>query len=571
VHRFLTVAQALTPAALALCQRRRAKLARSRNEVGKPIPNPKPARIPETAAILPLLSLWSAAWVWFFYRGGYLTYYGDAEAHLNIARRILDSRTPGYDELGSVWLPLPHVLTMLFARNDALWRTALAGSIVSGVSFVLAGAFLYAAARRVFDGKAAATATLLVFAANPNLLYLQSTAMTEPLFMATAMAVLYFTVRFRDTQSWWSVCGAGFAALCGTLTRYDGWFPLPFVALFVLITARRQRVAKAALFAAIACLGPLYWLGHNWWCCSNALDFYNGPYSAKGIQGSAYYPGLHNWAQAWLYFRSAVRWCAGAPLLWLGGAGLMACAAVRKAWWPALLLLLPGVFYVWSMHSSGGTPIFLPDLWTRSYYNSRYGLALFPALAFGAAALVSLAPARVRRWACAAVVLAAAAPWLIHPRPDAWITWTESQVNSAARRAWTREAVAYLAPRYRRGSGVITTFGDITGIFRTAGIPIRETLTWDNWPHWPAAVTRPDLFLWEEWAVVMGGDPVQTALLRAGVRGPRYELMRIVMVPHAPVVEIYHCCIGLTPVEQDANSIHQSARSEKRLSADQEQ
>ncbi len=192
------------------------------------IANSRHARIFETAAVAALLSLWSAAWVWFFYRGGYLAYYGDAEAHLNIARRILDSRTPGYDELGSVWLPLPHVLTMLFARNDALWRSALAASIVSGVSFVLAGAFLFAAVRRVFDGTAApaaAIAAALLFATNPNLLYLQSTAMNEPLFMAEMLAVLYFTVRFRDTQGWATVCGAGIAALCGTLTRYDGWFP----------------------------------------------------------------------------------------------------------------------------------------------------------------------------------------------------------------------------------------------------------------------------------------------------------------------------------------------------------
>jgi hypothetical protein len=508
------------------------------------IANSKHARIFETAALAALLSLWSAAWIWFFYRSGYLAYYGDAEAHLNIARRILDSRTPGYDELGSVWLPLPHVLTMVFARNDALWRSALAASIVSGVSFVLAGAFLYATARRVFDSPAA-LAAMLVLATNPNLLYLQSTAMNEPLFMAEIMAVLYFTVRFRDTQGWAAVCGAGIAALCGTLTRYDGWFLIPFVTLFVLVTAKRQRVAKAALFAAIACMGPLYWLGHNWWCCSNVLDFYNGPYSPRAIQGSKYYPGLGNWAKAWLYFRTAVRWCAGAPLTWLGAAGLVACVAVRKAWWPALLLILPGVFYVWSMHSSGGTPIFVPDLWPNSYYNSRYGLALFPALAFGAAALVWLVPARARRLAAAAVVLAAATPWLIHPHPDAWITWKESQVNSEARRAWTREAAQYLAPRYRPGSGIITTFGDITGIFRMAGIPLRETLTWDNWPLWPAAVSRPDLFLWEEWAVVTGGDPVQTALQRAGLKGPRYELVKIVMAPNAPVVEIYHCCIGV--------------------------
>lgn len=530
----------------------------------------KPARIFETAAAVPLLSCWSAAWIWFFYRAHYLTYYGDAEAHLNIARRIVDSRTPGYDELGSVWLPLPHVLTMLLARNDALWHSALAASIVSGISFVLAGAFLFAAVRRIFDSRAAAVVAAVLFAANPNVLYLQSTAMNEPMFMAEVLAVLYFTVRFRDTQGWGALCGAGVAELCGTMTRYDGWFLIPFVALFVLIAARRWRVGKAILFAAIAGLGPLYWLGHNWWCCSSALDFYNGPYSAKGIQGSAYYPGLHNWAKAWLYYRSAVRWCAGVPLAWLGAAGLIACAAVRKAWWPAALLLLPGVFYIWSMHSSGGTPIFLPDLWPNSYYNSRYGLALFPALVLGAAALVSLAPARTRLWAGVAVVLAASLPWLMHPRPDAWITWKESQVNSEARRAWTQQAAAYLGPRYRRGAGIITTFGDITGIFRAAGIPLRETLTWDNWPHWNAAIARPDLFLWEEWAVVMGGDPVQTALQHAGLKGPRYELVKIVMVPHAPVIEIYHCCIGLTPLENDAHSIHQSTWSEERLPADAE-
>jgi len=528
------------------------------------IANSRHARISETAAALALLSLWSAAWVWFFWQRGYLAYYGDAEAHLNIARRIVDSRTPGYDEIGSVWLPLPHVLTMLFARNDALWHSGLAGAMVSGISFVLAGGFLFATARRVFDKRAAAIAATALFATNPNLLYLQSTAMNEPLFIAALLGTLYFTVRFRDTQGWGAVVGAGLAALCGTLTRYEGWFVIPFVAMFLLVAAQRKRLLQTALFAAIACLGPLYWLGHNWWCCSNVLDFYNGPYSAKGIQGAAYYPGLHNWAKAFLYFRTAVRWCAGVPLVWLGTAGLAACVAVRKARWPALLLCLPGVFYVWSIHSSG-TPIFVPDLWPNSYYNSRYGLALLPALAFGAATWVAFAPVRARWIAAAAAVLIAAVPWLIHPGPEAWITWKESQVNSVARRAWTRQAAEYLAPRYRRGSGIITTFGDITGIFRAAGIPLRDTLTWDNWPHWPAAVARPDLFLWEEWAVVMGGDPVQTALVRAGARGPRYELMKTVVVPRAPVIEIYRCCIGLTPLTKGAG-----VPSEERLPDDEE-
>ncbi|MFN7992211.1 MAG: glycosyltransferase family 39 protein [Bryobacteraceae bacterium] len=489
---------------------------------------------------------------------------------MNIARRLIDSRTPGYDELGSVWLPLLHLLMMPLAKNDALWRSALAGSVVSSISFVIAGTCLFAAVRRIFGSQTAALATTAIFACNPNVLYLQSTAMTEPLFMATLLGTLYFTVLFRDTQSWGAVVGAGVCAVAGTLTRYDGWFVLPFVAAYFLVAARRHRLALAMLFTAIAGLGPLYWFGHNWWCCSNFLDFYNGPYSAKAIQGSAHYPGLGDWAKAWLYFRTAVRWCAGIPLLWAGAAGLACCVAVRKAWWPAVLVLLPGFFYVWSMHSSG-TPIFVPDLWTKSYYNTRYGLAIFPALALGAGALVAVTPSRLRWIGATAAVLAAISPWLLQPSPDAWITWKESQVNSEARRAWTRQAANFLAPRYHPGTGIITTFGDITGIYRRGGIPLRETLTWDNWPLWPAAVARPDLFLWEEWAVVSGGDPVQSAILKAGVRGPRYELVKLITVPGAPAIEIYHCCIGLRPTKEDAHPLHESTRNEERFSSDEEQ
>ena len=516
------------------------------------IANSKHARISEIALAIAFLIFWSALWTSFFYRRGYLAYYGDAEAHLNIARRILDSRTPGYDQLGSVWLPLPHLLVLLFARNDVLWRTALAGAIASGCSFVTAGAFLFAAVRQIFASTAVASTALAVFVLNPNILYLHSTAMSEPLFMAALMALMYCLVCFADTQSWAAVVGAGTAALCGTLSRYDGWFLLPFAALFVLLAAKKQRLAKAALFATVACLGPLYWLGHNWWCCSNALDFYNGPYSAKAIQGAAYYPGKGEWGKALLYFETAVRWCAGRPLLWLGAAGLLVAFSKREPRWIALLLLLPGVFYVWSMHSSGN-PIFVPDLWPHSYYNTRYGLALLPALVFGAAALVSLAPGRARPVVALIVAALTAVPWLAHPQPDAWITWKESQVNSVARRAWTTQAAAFLAPRYRAGSGVFTTFGDITGIYRQAGIPLRETLTWDNWPLWPSAIARPDLFLWEEWAVAINGDPVQSTLRRRQPNAPRYELVKIVTVPGAPAVEIYHCCVG-SP--NDANSLH---------------
>jgi len=156
-----------------------------------------------------VLGVLSAGAIAFFYSQGCLLYYGDATAHINVARRILDSRTPGWEQVGTVWLPLPHLLMVPFVGFDTLWMTGLAGSIPCGFCFVLAGVLLFLSARRVFaDGIAAATACLLL-ALNPNLLYLQAIPMTEALFLACVAALLYATVRFRETQSWGAVVAAG--------------------------------------------------------------------------------------------------------------------------------------------------------------------------------------------------------------------------------------------------------------------------------------------------------------------------------------------------------------------------
>ena len=61
---------------------------------------------------------------------GYTLYYGDAEAHLNLARRVVDSRTPGLSQIGPVWLPLPHLLMLplvIFHQTQLMACSALAG------------------------------------------------------------------------------------------------------------------------------------------------------------------------------------------------------------------------------------------------------------------------------------------------------------------------------------------------------------------------------------------------------------------------------------------------------------
>ena len=475
--------------------------------------------------------------VWFFHAQGWLFYYGDAEAHWNIARRILDSQTPGYDQIGTVWLPLPHLLLMPLARVDAWWRDGLAAAVPSAVSFVAAGGFLFAAIRRLFDSAAAATASTLLFATNPNVLYVQSIAMSEAVFFACLMAVLYFSVRFGQEQGWGAAMGAGVACGLGTLTRYEAWFLIPFVAAYFAWRAKRRRWLVAAAFAALASLGPAYWLAHNWWLSGDPLEFFRGPYAPLAIQGAATYPGRGDWRLAALYFRTAAELCAGVGLWWTGLAGAVACLA-RRVFWPVALLALPGVFYVWSMHSTA-SPIFVPTLWPNTYYNSRYGLALLPLLVMAAAGLVALVPRRAQAVTAALVVAAGAVSWAIHPSPDQWVTWKEAQVNSEGRRQWVHEAAEYLRPRYAPGSGLITSFGDLTAIYRELGIPLRQTFTGDNGLVWQATVTRPDLLLWQEWAVVMGGDPVQSGVNRGGRYGIRYKLEKTIVVKNSPVIEIY--------------------------------
>ena len=481
------------------------------------------------------LAVISAGAVWWFLKQDQLLWYGDAAAHLNIARRIVDSRTPGLDQIGTGWLPLPHLLMVPFVGDHHLWRTGLAGSIPSAVCFVLAGVLLFISVRRIFDSEAAGLAAVSVFALNPNLLYLQSIPMTESMWFAALAGLLYTTVRFNERRSLIWAALAGIAALVGTQIRYEAWFIVAFVYVWMLFQAG---LTPALLFGAIAGLGPVSWLAHNWWYYGDALEFYHGPYSAKAIARSGNFPGAGDWDRALLYVSEASRLAAGTVLFWIGMPGAVVALAKRVVW-PVVLLTAPPAFYVWSMHS-GISPIHMPHREPFSYYNTRYGTALFPLLALGSAALVALAPRRFQPLAAGGVVAAAVIPWFMNADPNAWAVWKESQVNSESRRVWTRQAAQFLRTEAKPHDTIFMAFGDQTGILQQAGIPLRRTLHDGNNPHWLAAHARPDLFLSETWAIAISGDKVWRTMRQAPGAASRYRRVRTIWVDGAPPVEIYH-------------------------------
>ena len=465
---------------------------------------------------------------------GYILYYGDAQSHLNLSRSLIDSRTPGYDQLGTVWLPVLHIICLPLVGKDEYWSSGLAGSIPAALCFVVAGTAFFYAARATYRSHAAAWIVVLCLTLNPNLLYLASIPMTEVVFLAGLAVLLLALVQFEaNNRRRWFAVGV-FASWWMSLTRYDGWFLIPFAGVWFGWSAREKRWQTLIVFASLAALAPLYWVAHNWWETSNALDFFNGPYSAMAIQGDRPYPGYHDWTLAAHYYAKAGQLCTGWTLLALGVAGLI-CCFTNRTYRPVLFLLLTPIFYIWSIHSSKN-PIFLPQLPPHGYYNSRYGIAVVAFAAFACGAIVIALPAKWGRYVFALPLLAVL-PWLLWPSKENWICWKESQVNSDSRRAWTEAGAEYLVSQYKEGQGILTpsASGDLAGIFCRARIPLRETINIGNGPEWLANTRRPDLIHQQLWAIAQEGDPLAHDVSR---QGSPYRAAEVITVKDAPALII---------------------------------
>jgi hypothetical protein len=201
-----------------------------------------------------------------------------------------------------------------------------------------------------------------------------------------------------------------------------------------------------------------------------------------------------------------------------------------------LLLAPPPLFYVWTLHS-GGIPIFVPDLWPNSLYNVRYGLAALPLLALAVGALVANLPTGWRTPVIGLATLLFAGPQLA-AGTGASICWQEARVTSEARRQATEAAATFLRSHYRQGDGIVMSFGDLTGILREAGIPLREALIQDNVPDWQRVVSEPATQLRESWAVTSSGDAVDRIVTSLGQSASRFQCLDKVTEQGGPTVQI---------------------------------
>ena len=538
------------------------------------VPDFSAARV---AGIAVLVSLFS-----FFYyvRHSDLLLYGDAVAHINIARRVFDSETPGLLQLGTVWLPLPHLLLIPFIWSNAMWRNGTGGSIPSMIAYVFGVMGIFRLVRGMLQadlskeaGQEAgakpaagvgAWAAAFAYGANPNLIYMQATAMTESIYLALFIwAVAYFAeflgalkesaLKENDRRKNGDAGGQEFSpdkrasspgganqlsaalqrgvrreilsksrracpersrrdpglahtltrcawCLAGAeLTRYDGWFLAGVMgAAVVVIALRRWQIRTLRRVAAKFLLGiavvPVLWLVYNGVVYGNALDFANGPYSAKAIEQrvSAPNPALHHAGVAAIYFLKSAQlnlangnwgrfWLAAALVALVIGAWKLRAQSASL-----LLLWVPLVFYSFSI-AYGSVPLHVYTWWPFATFNQRYGLQLLPMFAVStgvlAASVFLLGTGGRHKGKMVAVILAL----VVGSYASVWKA--EPQCLAEARRNWAirnplNSAVERVLARLPRNSRFLMDISEHVGVMEQAGIPLRQVVNNENHRVW---------------------------------------------------------------------------------------
>jgi 4-amino-4-deoxy-L-arabinose transferase-like glycosyltransferase len=462
-------------------------------------------------------SLAAVAWSW---RNGALLNWGDAVAHMHIARRVLDCHQPRLSQLGSVWLPLPHILLLPFVQVYSWWANGIAGIIPSALAYVAACAGIYRLARRWLQ-PAAAALTLAFFAINPNLLYLQTTAMTEPLFVCEMIWIVVWLVEWRtcldeDAHRVEQLLGWIAAALVAAiLTRYDGWVMalLAWSCIGLVLLKRGQLRSRTFwLASAVVVAAPIAWFIYNAATFGDWLEFARGPYSAKAIElrtashgAGPPHPGWHDPWVGLLFFlkvseMDATAVACGNCMLALSvlGTAWAWMIARRRAFTWALLLWLPVPFYAYSVAYSS-VPIFLPVWWPHSWYNTRYGMELLPALALGLGFVADFSIGAVRefkpqlaKYAVGVLVaLVALNAWkVVREGP---LVYVEGTKNMAAHRPYQVAIPPVLRAMLdqRPGAAILMETSVDPEIVALTGIRLRQTINEADLEIWGTALKAP--------------------------------------------------------------------------------
>ena len=449
--------------------------------------------------------------------------YVDSISHLEIARRVVSSTSPGLAQLGYVWLPLPHLLMLPLVWINPLYQNGFAGSIVSMTAYVATAVLIYKIAFRLTSRKFAGAVAAGVFALNVNMLYMQSTPMTEALLFCMLAAMVYCVQQWADTDRYQYLVAGAVAALCATLTRYESWPVLAclMVAVAVIAWQRTHRRLTPKIrwastqdrfiaFAVVGCAGIAAWLIWNWAIFGSPLDFQTGEFAKPSNWVASGEPFIGNWAIAAKTYWYAMLDNETSPLLLLAAAGLV-CLIARE--WrtkrtaarslPVLSLLVIVPFFIVSLYG-GQRPLHVLQI-SNDLYNVRFGLIMLVPTAIGIGYLVgTLQRFRLAMYVAGSLVLALAAGL------GASLVWHDNVVTYTAARETLSSTtvvaqdpvVAFLKTHYTGGLVLMESFGNENIAFQ---IPSDQLVYEGSYRQWLPSLRNPS-GNHIEWIIARCGD-----------------------------------------------------------------
>lgn len=437
-------------------------------------------RIPVATSLAALL-VGVAAAVHYSTAGLALSHY-DARAHLVVARRIIDSLTPGWQQVGAVWLPLPHLLNMLPVQIDALYRTGSSAIAISVLSLAVAVWSMSDAIRRMTGSTSGALVAAALLMLNPNVLYLQSTPMTEPLLFAMVLLSIALVGRWvvAAPERWPTRAGLALAAAC--LTRYESWpIAAAIVGLSVLILIRQGlpvagSVRAGARLAAYPAAAIVLFLVNSRWTVGSWFVS-SGFFVPENIDALGHPLVASDQLREGLYRLS------GTTLVWSGYAGafLITISCLRSRARAPLALFL-------ALVAAAALPL---GAYMQGHpFRIRYDVPLIAACAALAGAGIGVLRPFVQPFIAAAIVVGALIQSAPLDRKAPLIL--ESQRDAANRLG--RQAVTTYLVQHRDGRTIMMSMGSLGHYMHDLsahGFRIHDFLHEGNGDIWNFAMSDP--------------------------------------------------------------------------------
>lgn len=475
-----------------------------------------------------------------FYVNGLGLSYNDARSHLDIGRRVVEGLKPGLAQLGSVWLPLPHILMIPTVWNDFMWHSGLAGALTSMISYVATGFLIYLLLKTLGVGILGRLIGVFVFAANLNILYLQSTAMTELVLLATMTAGTYELIKWSKDEQTFDLLKAAFWIMLSTLIRYDGWFLFLFAAALIVFQVIRKKGYKTAegviiFFSTLAAFGIFMWFLWNQLIFKDALYFAFGPYSARAQQTQLEAAGnlitKGNLLISLKFYLYALIYNSGAFIAILGLLGAVVFWLDRRirnsVKTTTAVLIAPFIFNVLALYI-GHSVLFIQGLSGNTWFNVRYGVTMIPSIAIFVGFLID----RVKSFRIVLIGLLLFVTFFSFTSFDA-VTIDDARVGSSQKNV--TEVSGWLSNNAKNKDGfVLISAASHDAIIFSSGLPMSKFIHEGTGSYWEEATTSPGH--WARWIIMRTYDN-NDMTYKAVSKTP--DLVKYNLVGKYPFADIY--------------------------------